>query len=315
MTGLVTFGETLALAASTVPGSLAHAGTLALGVGGAESNVAIGVRRLGGAASWVGRIGADPLGARVLRELRAEDLDVRAVVDPDAPTALMVKERRTAEAARVWYYRSGSAGSRLRPEDLPHDLVSAADVLHVTGITPGLSASAWDATRAALEVAAAGGVRISFDVNHRDAVWRGRDPAPVLAEVARAADVVFAGPDEARLVTGSTETDPRGLLAALARACGGDAVLKLGERGCLADVDGVVHEVPAVRVQVVDTVGAGDAFVAGYLAELMAGAPVLQRLDTAVRCGALVCGSAGDWEALPTRSELGLLDGGEPVAR
>jgi 2-dehydro-3-deoxygluconokinase len=315
MTGLLTFGETLALASSSTPGPLAQAGTLDLGIGGAESNVAIGVRRLGGRATWVGRIGSDSFGARVLRELRAEDLVVRAVVDAGAPTALMVKERRTAEAGRVWYYRAGSAGSRLAPADLPDDLVSAARVLHLTGITPGLSESALATTRAAVAAATASGVPVSFDVNHRAAVWRGRDPAPVYAELAGAAAVVFAGEDEARLLTGSASTDAAALLDALATASGGDAVLKLGAAGCLAIIDGVRLQVPAIRVTVVDTVGAGDAFVAGYLAELLLDRPADVRLATAVRCGALACASSGDWEGLPTREDLSLLDGGEPVTR
>lgn len=315
MTGLLTFGETLALAGSTTPGNLAQAATLDLGIGGAESNVAIGVRRLGGAVTWVGRVGDDSLGTRVLRELRAEDLDVRAVVDPAGPTALMVKERRTAEAGRVWYYRTGSAGSHLSPADLPEELLRTAGIVHVTGITPGLSASALATTRRAVEVATAAGVPVSFDVNHRAAVWRGRDPRPVYAELAQAAAVVFAGDDEARLLTGTTTTDPGKLLAELAGCCGADVVLKLGAAGCLARIAGESFAAPVVRVTVVDTVGAGDAFVAGYLAELLRGLPADRRLDTAVRCGALACASTGDWEGLPTRDELSLLDGGESVKR
>jgi 2-dehydro-3-deoxygluconokinase len=251
----------------------------------------------------------------VVRELRAEDLDVRAVVDAEAPTALMIKERRTADAATVWYYRTGSAGSRLSPDDLPDELVSAASALHVTGITPGLSSSVLAATRRAMATATAAGVPISFDVNHRVAVWRGRDPVPVYAELARAAAVVFAGEDEARLLTGSDTDDPDELLAVLDAAVGGDAVLKLGADGCLASSGGVRRRVPAVRVTVVDTVGAGDAFVAGYLAELLLGRADDERLATAVRCGALACASSGDWEGLPTRDDLSLLDGGESVKR
>ena len=315
MTGLLTFGETLALAASPVPGDLAHAPGLELGIGGAESNVAIGVRRLGVPATWVGRVGADSLGARVLRELRGEDLDVRAVVDEVAPTALMVKERRTAELTRVWYYRTASAGSRLTPADVPDELVRAAGLLHLTGITPGLSATALDTTLHASRTARAAGVPVSFDVNHRAAVWRDRDAREVYTQVAGAAAVVFAGEDEARLLTGTTTTDRSSLLDELVALAGGDVVLKLGADGCLAHVDGVRHAVPAVPVTVVDTVGAGDAFVAGYLAELLLGRPPESRLATAVRCGAFACGSSGDWEGLPTRDELALLDGGDPVRR
>jgi 2-dehydro-3-deoxygluconokinase len=315
VTGLVTFGETLALGSTPSTGPLANAASLNLGIGGAESNVAIGVRRLGGDATWVGRVGSDSFGERVLRELRAEGLAVHGVVDEAAPTALMVKERRTAEATRVWYYRTGSAGSRLAPRDLSTGLVAAADLLHLTGITPGLSESALATTRAALAAAAYADIPVSFDVNHRVAVWRDRDPRPVYAELARAAAVVFAGEDEARLLTGSTSDDPQELLSHLAAATAGDAVLKLGAEGCVAQIDGARLQVPAVPVVVVDTVGAGDAFVAGYLADLLLGRSADERLRTAVRCGALVCASSGDWEGLPTRAELSLLDGGDGVIR
>jgi 2-dehydro-3-deoxygluconokinase len=312
--GLVTFGETMALVAS---GALAHATSAEVGMGGAESNVAIGVRRLGGRAAWIGRVGEDSLGTRILRELRAEDLDVHAVLDDTSPTGLMVKERRTSQASRVWYYRAGSAGSRLAPSDVPEDLVRGAGLLHLTGITPGLSDTAAETTRQVVRMALDSGVPISFDVNHRAAVWRGRETgaAAVYRELAHQATVVFAGEDEARLLTGTTTTGPAALLDELAAVAGGDVVLKLGADGCLADVDGERHAQPAVPVPVVDTVGAGDAFVAGYLAELLRGLPAKDRLQTAVRCGAFACLSPGDWEGLPTRQDLALLDGGDPVRR
>jgi 2-dehydro-3-deoxygluconokinase len=315
MSGLVTMGETLALVSSVEPGHLAHADLLRVGVGGAESNVAIGVRRLGADATWAGRVGDDSFGTRVVRELRAEGVSVHAVTDAGAPTALMVKERRTVESGRVWYYRDGSAGSRVAPADLPVEAVAGAGVLHLTGITPGLSPSALEAVRALVDLASASQVPISFDVNHRAGVWRERDPGPVYRELARASAVVFAGEDEARLLTGTTTTEPADLLEELATTTDGDVVLKLGADGCRAVVDGVHLTVAAVPVRVVDSVGAGDAFVAGYLAELMAGRPAGRRLATAVRCGAFVCLTAGDWEGLPTRADLDLLDGGEPVRR
>ena len=312
MSGVLTLGETLGLVTT---GALRHATSAGIGVGGAESNVAIGVRRLGVPATWVGRVGADSFGERVLRELRAEDLALHAVTDPDAPTGLMVKERPTPATARVWYHRAGSAGSRLTPGDVPLDAVAGAAVLHLTGIAPGLSPSAEAAVGVALDAAADAGVPVSFDVNHRAGVWGGRDAASTYRRLAERAAVVFAGDDEARLLTGSTAHDPVLLLAALGGTTSGDVVLKLGAAGCLARVDGAVLEVPAVPVDVVDTVGAGDAFVAGYLADLVLGRPAAERLRTAVRCGAFACLSPGDWEGLPTRADLALLDGGDPVAR
>ena len=170
-------------------------------------------------------------------------------------------------------------------------------------------------TQQLLDLADQHGVPVSFDVNHRAAVWAGRDPGPTYRSIATRAAVVFAGEDETRLLTGVRSTDPHELLAALATTGAADVVLKLGAAGCLALVDGNEHQVPAVPVDAVDTVGAGDAFVAGYLSELMRGEPAATRLATAVRCGAFSCLTPGDWEGLPRRGDLPLLDGGEPVVR
>jgi 2-dehydro-3-deoxygluconokinase len=153
---LVTLGETMALFTSDRVGPLRHATTMRVGVAGAESNVAIGVRRLDHPAAWMGRVGADELGELVLGRLRAERVDVdAAVLDRDAPTGLMLKEHRTAGLARVVYYRRGSAGSRLEPGDLDEGRIRAARVLHLTGITPALGATARAAVHAAAETARA----------------------------------------------------------------------------------------------------------------------------------------------------------------
>jgi 2-dehydro-3-deoxygluconokinase len=313
--GLVTLGETMALLSSDQVGRLRHASVLRLGVAGAESNVAIGVRRLGVPAAWTGRVGDDELGQLILRELRAERVDVAAAkVDPGAPTGLMLKEQRTAELARVVYYRRGSAGSRLAPGDLDEATVTGAGVLHLTGITPALSASARAAVHAAAETARGAGVPVSLDFNYRSALWSAAEAAAELRDLTAAADLVFAGDEEAALVV--DELDPAGMAGALARLGPRHAVVKRGADGAVAVVDGAVHAVPSVAVRAVDSVGAGDAFVAGYLAELLAGSGAVECLATAAACGAFAVTAPGDWEGFPTRDELELLRrGGGTVIR
>lgn len=92
-------------------------------------------------------------------------------------------------------------------------------------------------------------------------------------------------------------------------------LIKLGEKGCVAHIDGTGFGVTALRVAAVDTVGAGDAFAAGYLAELLADRGATDRLDTATRAGALACLGHGDWESIPRRADLTLLEGLDPVIR
>lgn len=314
MSGLVTLGETMGLFRAGSIGSLAQVSDFHLGIGGAESNVAIGVARLGGRSAWIGRVGADGIGERVLRELRAEGVDVRQIVDDGARTGLMVKERRTADATRVGYYRSGSAGSRLSPDDLDAAVIESADVLHVTGITPALSPSAAATVEAAIDLAVGAGVPVSFDINHRATLWNNTgDAAEAYRRIIARASIVFAGADEAALVAEGDDSDS--LAAAIAALGPNQVIIKLGPDGCAALIDGVDYRVAAIPVAPIDTVGAGDAFVAGYLAELMAGVPAVGRLATAVRTGAFACLGPGDWESYPTRAELGLLDGGDPVIR
>lgn len=312
--GVITLGETMALLTSDGVGPLPHARSLGVGIGGAESNVAIGLKRLGVPAAWIGRVGDDSLGQLIERELRAEGLDVRCTRDGSAPTGLMIKERRTPTAIRVSYYRNDSAGSRLCREDIPSDLFARARLLHLTGITPALSASASDAVQYAIDCARSAGAAVSFDLNYRSSLWSTDAARPVYLDLIAQCDVVFAGVDEAAIVV-EDDDDPLLLADRLVQLGAGQAVIKLGASGCVALVDGEKYHQPAVPIHPVDTVGAGDAFVAGYLAELLAGKPVPQRLVTAVRTGAFACLVPGDWEGLPSRSELPLLEASEPVIR
>jgi 2-dehydro-3-deoxygluconokinase len=300
---VVTLGETLALFRSAETGSLRHATGLTLGVGGAESNVAIALARLGVDASWLGRIGDDPLGERVAREVRAEGVDARVVVDPVAPTGLMVKERARGESSRVLYYRSGSAGSRLEPDDIPDGWVEEADLLHVSGITPLLSATARAAISAAVARARAAGVAVSVDVNYRSSLGGPDEAGSFLAALAPQAAVVFGSPGELALLRpGRT---PEEAAVDLVTAGCGEVVLKRGDRGATSFSSGATPvSAPAFPVRVVDTVGAGDAFVASYLHGLLADAPVAERLERANACGALACLGPGDWETSPTSAEL-----------
>jgi 2-dehydro-3-deoxygluconokinase len=285
---------------------------MSFGIGGSESNVAIGVRRLGVPATWIGRVGDDPAGAMIVRELRAEQVDALAIVDP-AHTGLMVRWRPAPQRGRVEYYRRGSAGSHLCAADIPDELVAGAGAFHASGITLALGTEPAAAVTHAISVARAAGVPVSFDFNFRRALWDESTAAPALRATVGQADVVFAGGEEAAIVTGTV--DPLESALALEALGPRQVLIKLGADGCLARIDGVTHEVPAPLVTVLDTVGAGDAFVAGYLAELITGASVAQRLATAIAAGAWAVTVSGDWEGMPDRRALDLLEQAEPVIR
>lgn len=317
MTGgrVVTLGETMALVRADETGSLRHVRDMSLGIGGAESNVAVGLSRLGVDASWLGRIGDDSLGARVIRELRAEGIDVRAIADADAPTGLMLKERPTASSTAVLYYRSGSAGSRLSSADLPAGWVEEAALLHVTGITALLSDSARAALVSAVERAKAAGVVVSFDVNYRSALASRTTAGPLLRDIAARADTVFGGAEELSILFPGRSPERA---AALLREDGcRTTVLKQGAAGATVFDETGTTVGAGFRVDVVDTVGAGDAFVAGYLSAMLEHLSAEETLRRANACGAVACLAPGDWEAAPTLRELErFLDGdADPVMR
>lgn len=304
---IITIGETLACLSLPDHGAVRTAGGLALGVGGAESNVAIAARRLGARTTWMGRVGDDDLGSLVVRELRGADVEVVVRRDPDGPTGLMVKEHRRGRPVRVRYYRAGSAGSRLRPADVDEARVAGADALHVTGITAALGAGPLATITHAVTVARAGGTLVSFDVNHRSTLWSAAEASGPLGDLTGLADLVFAGPEEASLVLDGHAVplpadDPWGAAETLARrlvALGpATAVVKLGPLGALALGPDGVHRQPAHGADVVDPVGAGDAFVGGFLAETVQGRPVADAAAAGARLGALVCGVRGDWEGV-----------------
>lgn len=317
MTGLLTYGETMAALHQRDVGPLRIGSTMHTSIAGAEATVAIGVSRLGGSARWVGVVGDDPFGTAILTCLRGEGVAVDGVVvDATAPTGLLVKERRTATASKIRYYRAGSAGSRLGPEQVCAEHFDDARLLLVSGITPALSASAAQAIDRAMTLARARDIGVCVDVNYRSRLWAPAAAEPVLRGLVAEADLVFATIAEAAIVLGRPVSDAADAVTALAELSGADVVVKRGADGALARSHGQLQDVPARRVAAVDPVGAGDAFVAGTIADLLAGRDLFTALGTGADVAALAVCVPGDWEGLPRRAELALLDDcAEDVAR
>jgi 2-dehydro-3-deoxygluconokinase len=312
---VVTLGESMGLlSAEATIGPLSSAVPLRIAVGGAESNVAIGLARLGWRSAWLGRVGRDSLGDMVVNVIRGEGVTTVAIPD-DAPTSLMLKERRLADVTRLVYYRRNGPGSHLTPADVDRDLVERSRILHVTGVTLALSDSASDAVHAAIDIARDAGVRVSVDVNYRESLWSSRTRASAeLTALSARADVIFAGRSEASLLgfDGPPPDQAEGLLSLGAQ----EVVVKLGAHGAVALARDGYFEAPAVAVRAVDPVGAGDAFAAGYLAGILGEEPTVRRLRIGTQCGALVAGCSGDWEGAPRLHELALLTlGADDVIR
>ncbi|WP_043660653.1 sugar kinase [Thermocrispum municipale] len=296
-TEVLCLGESMALFVPAEPGAIEQVRTWTRTVGGAESNVACHLAALGRRTSWVSAVGDDAFGRAVVAEIAAAGVDVSQVeVDPHRPTGLYVKESNAAGSA-VRYYRAGSAASAMGPELLNELQLDGVRIVHVSGITAALSDSCLELLRA-LAAAPRKTHRLSFDVNWRAALWAGRDPS-VLRELADAADIVLVGDDEADQVWG--ESAPHAIRELLPRP--ESLVVKHGERGATLierDRDTAIDRPaifePALQVDVVEPVGAGDAFAAGFLAATLAGDEPQRRL----RAGHLR--AAG---ALRTHGDLG----------
>jgi 2-dehydro-3-deoxygluconokinase len=271
---------------------------------GAEANVAVGLARLGHSVGIVGRVGADGFGTAIVRRLRAEGVDVTGLsVDPSAPTGILVRECRSIGGSEVLYHRRGSAGGRLDPSDLEAmaDVVRRARWLHLTGITPALSDTARAAAERALELARDGDATVSLDINLRRKLWTDEEAGAVLWSLASRVDVVIGGPDELAVVAGGTDPHER-LLSAGVRT----VVVKMGAAGAaIHEHTGTSLVVPALAVaRVVDPVGAGDAFCAGYIAARLEGRDDQAALRRANACAAAVISVAGDLDGLPSPSDV-----------
>ncbi|WP_210593428.1 sugar kinase [Streptomyces sp. GESEQ-35] len=298
---VVCIGETMAALAPDPPSPLQNAEQLRLSVAGAESNVAMYLADHGISATWLSAVGDDPLGRRVRATVAAAGVDVSHVrTDPHRPTGLLVKDPGPA-GTRVHYYRTGSAASALGPDALDSPAVRTASLMHLTGITPALSESCRELVKRALATPAdERPYAVSFDVNHRPALWPDGTAPGVLLRLADRADIVFVGLDEAQGLWGEDLT-AAGIRALFPRPR--IVVVKDGANTATALTEEATYTVPALRTTVVEAVGAGDAFAAGFLTGLLRGATT----ERALRLGHITAVSAlevtGDHGPLPEEKE------------
>lgn len=300
MPTVVCAGETMVLLAASHPGRLRHQAQVEVRIAGAESNVAIALSRLGIEAGWASWLGDDEFGELVLARIRAEGVDTTAVRRVAGPTGLHLREY-LPDGARVYYYRQGSAASRMGQGAFPAEYLEGARFLHITGVTPALSAACREFTVWAVAEAGRRGVRVSYDVNYRSKLWPA-DQARAFAEsVLPLVSTLFLSDDEGGALW---HADGEALARSLASQGPGEVIVKRGASGCLAWLDGRTMASPAFPVTLVDPVGAGDAFAAGYLAASLWGLEGAERLRIANAMGAYSVFSRGDYEGLPARGEL-----------
>jgi 2-dehydro-3-deoxygluconokinase len=275
---------------------------------GAESNFAIALARLDVPVRWVSRLGADPFGDMILERLRVEGVDVRLVGrDERAPTGIYYKTR-AGSGTSVRYYRQGSAASRLAPGDVPDTALNGVALVYLTGITMALSSSAAEFVEDLARRARARGAIVVLDPNWRPALWDGpASAAAALSHVLPYADWVLCGAEEGRLLFGGES--PAATIAAIRDAGAGDAVVRVGAAGAVLLAEGgPITVAPERAVTVVDEVGAGDAFAAGFAYGLLHGRAPTDAVRLANRLAAAALEGTGDWETLPYHVDLDLTE-------
>lgn len=299
---VVCVGESMMLGLTTRPVRLRHATTLEVRAAGAESNVAIGLTRLGHDARWVSLLGEDEPGQLVLDRVRAEGVDTRWVRRvPGRPTGLMLRDQ-VGGSPRVTYYRAGSAASTLAPGAVDLTCLDGAAWLLLGGITPALSPSCAELVRWLAHEARERGVRVAYDVNHRTKLWDSAQARSFTDRLLPDVDLLLVGTDEGALLWDWDDDERQA--RRLASAGPAEVVLKRGAAGAAAWAEDRFWESAPARVTQVDPIGAGDAFAAGYLSAHLDGLGVAQRLRTAGATGAMCVREPGDYEGLPDRREL-----------
>jgi 2-dehydro-3-deoxygluconokinase/2-dehydro-3-deoxygalactonokinase len=303
---VVTLGESLIQLNAVTRGPLRHVTLFERHVAGAETTVAVCVRRQGLSSGLITRVGDDEFGKCILNWVRGEGVDTSQIrVDTEAPTGIYFVQRGfpIPSESKMFYYRKGSAGSRISPSDVDPDYLGAAKLFHTTGITPALSETALEATRKALKISISNNLIVSFDTNIRPVLWGSIDNAVrVLTPIIEKVDILFTDPRDASILLNVQDVDQ--MIDGFLKFGVETVVLKMGRKGAIAASRREKVSVQALEVYVEDPIGAGDAFAGTFITSRLKGRSLEESLKRAVIAGSLVVTVRGDEECLPSEEEI-----------
>lgn len=282
---VVCVGETMLMLAPPPHELLEYCDHLVVYNGGAESNVAIGLERLGVHAGWIGKVPRSALGRKVVNGIRSFGVDTSAVVWTEGGRVglFFVEWGAPPRPLSTIYDRCGSAAAELTADDLDWDYVGRADWLVLTGITPALSPTCREATVEMARRARERGVRVALDVNYRALLWTRDIAAEAIRSILPYVNLLVATEPDMRLVADGPPTREEVLAEAVGRYGLDAATMTLGSEGALAHDGREYSRAPGHRVRTVNRLGAGDAFLAGLLyGYLRAGLPMGLRYGLAM---------------------------------
>lgn len=302
---VVTLGETMVLFEPLQDGGrMQYSESFRKTIGGAESNVAIGLSKLGHRATWISKLGEDPFGRYVYSYLKGEGVNVDHVTfTKDKHTGVYFKETGGFNQTNIYYYRNESAASCMRPEDISEDVIAQAKYLHITGITSALSESCHQTIMHAIDIAKKSNVQIIFDPNIRQSLWSEEKYIPTLKEILKHATYFLPGKDELALLYPGMKNEE--MIKEILDSGVEVIVMKNGKEGAsyhTKDEDKTVSGYPNDAVR--DPVGAGDAFAAGFMSGLLDHLPLEEAVRRGNLIGSMVTMIQGDCEGLPYRQEM-----------
>jgi len=296
---VITIGDAMIAMCPKQKGPIIFCNTFERKLGGAELNVAIGCARLGIQSGWISRLGNDDFGKYILKTTRGEGIDISEVKLVDEyPTSVYFREVLADGSSRSFYYREKSPTSTMRSEELNEEYIKQAKILHITGVFPSITKNNQEIILEAVKLAKKHKLTVSFDPNIRLKMWTKEEAKAYIEKILPHVDILLIGDEEIEILLGDTTIE---YAIKTFHECGIEKVIvKKGAKGAIASDGKNVYEVDAIKPKaLVDTVGAGDGFAAGFLTSVIKGKTLEECVKFANAVGSLVVGVEGDNEGLP----------------
>lgn len=304
MLDVITIGDAMIAMCPQEKGPIIFCDTFKRKTGGAELNVAIGCARLGLKSGWISRLGNDDFGRYILKTVRGEDIDTSEVELVDGhPTSVYFREVLSDGSSRSFYYRENSPTSTMKSEELNEEYFKQSKVLHITGVFPSITKNNQEIILEAVKLAKKHNLTVSFDPNIRLKMWTKEEAKAYIEKLLPDVDILLVGDEEIEILLGETTMEDA---IKTFHGYGIDKVIvKKGAKGALGSDGKNVYEVDAIKPKaLVDTVGAGDGFAAGFLTAFCEGKTLEECVKFANAVGSLVVGVEGDNEGLPNYEDV-----------
>lgn len=298
-----TLGDALITFNPSETGPLRYVPAFTRKVGGAELNFAIGCARLGMDIKWASRLGGDEFGRVIYNFARGEGIDMTDVnFVENYPTSLNFKEIRQDGSGKTFYYRYQSPILTMKPGDITEKMFEGINLIHLTGVFLAIDPKNLAIVRQVLKIADENEIRVSFDPNIRLKLWTLEQAKAAYMEIFPSVDILLTGLDEIEMING--DASDQALEDFSKRFNINQLVIKDGGNGSRLYQEGIWYSKAAFHVKVVDTVGAGDGFDAGYIYSVLHSYTPEEALEFANGVGALVTTVSGDNEGLPYLQEV-----------